>query len=512
MFKISRLTFWSPRLQVINLRQSSSVKNSDVNSKAVQQQRFNKHRNTELYPYRFEYNSDISTFRDKYQNIRQSETLQEEIKLTGMITSFRDYGKKLKFLDIERNGQSLQLKISREYFNGEMKFSDISELFSKGDKVGVTGQPTKTKSGELSLLVSKIKLLAPCLRNLPATNYENSNKRFKKRYLDFMINLRARDIIITRAKIIRYIRRFLEERSFLEVETPKLGLKTGGANARPFYTWHNDLEQKLSMRIAPELCLKQLIIGGLERVFEIGKLFRNEGVDQTHNPEFTSCELYQAYADYDDLIRLTEELLSGLVSHLHHSPRHQSESLDFSSPFNQIEFIPSLQSACNTIFPPPDQLASEDSVKFLKSVCQKNHVDTEGLVTAPRILDKLMGKMVEPELIQPTFLLHHPLIMSPLAKEHRNCPGLAERFELFIAGKEVANAYTELNDPELQRRALEAQLGLSDPEAMLPDEDFCVSLEYGLPPTAGLGVGIDRLVMILTQTPSIREVITFPLK
>ena len=362
------------------------------------------------------------------------------------------------------------------------------------------------------MLVSKTKLLAPCLRNLPATNYENSNKRFKKRYLDFMINLRARDIIITRAKIIRYIRRFLEERSFLEVETPILGLKTGGANARPFYTWHNDLEQKLSMRIAPELCLKQLIIGGLDRVFEIGKLFRNEGVDQTHNPEFTSCELYQAYADYDDLIRLTEELLSGLVSHLHHSPRHQSESLDFSSPFNQIEFIPSLQSACNTIFPPPDQLASEDSVKFLKSVCQKNHVDTEGVVTAPRILDKLMGKMVEPELIQPTFLLHHPPIMSPLAKEHRNCPGLAERFELFIAGKEVANAYTELNDPELQRRALEAQLGLSDPEAMLPDEDFCVSLEYGLPPTAGLGVGIDRLVMILTQTPSIREVIAFPLK
>ena len=361
------------------------------------------------------------------------------------------------------------------------------------------------------MLVSRIKLLSPCLRTLPSANYDVSHKRYKKRYLDFMINQKARDIIITRARTIKYIRQFLEERSFLEVETPILGVKAGGANAKPFYTWHNDMDQELTMRIAPELYLKQLVIGGFDRVFEIGKLFRNEGVDQTHNPEFTSCELYQSYADYTDLLALSEELLSGLVSHLHLSPHHQSRPLDFSPPFNKIEFIPSLESACNQIFPPPDELSSEDSVKFLRSLCQKNDLEIAGPITAPRLLDKLAGRLVEPELVQPTFLLHQPLLMSPLAKQHRTRPGLAERFELFIGGKEVANAYTELNDPDLQRAALQAQLGQCDPEAMLPDEDYCLSLEYGLPPTAGWGAGIDRLVMILTQTRSIKDVITFPL-
>ena len=326
-----------------------------------------------------------------------------------------------------------------------------------------------------------------------------------------MLNQKSRDIIITRSKVIRFIRKYLEERRFLEVETPILGVNVGGATARPFYTWHNEMGQQLAMRIAPELHLKQLIIGGLDRVFEIGKLFRNEGVDQTHSPEFTSVELYQAYSDYQDLIQMTEELLSSLVSDLHLNPVHQETQLDFSAPFNKIEFIPSLESACNQIFPPPEELGSQESLRFLKSLCEKNKIDTEEVITAPRLLDKLVGRLVEPELIQPTFLLHHPLIMSPLAKQHRSQPGLAERFELFIAGKEVANAYTELNDPEVQRLALQAQAGLSDPEAMLPDEDYCVSLEYGLPPTAGWGAGIDRLVMILTNTQSIRNVITFPL-
>ena len=327
-----------------------------------------------------------------------------------------------------------------------------------------------------------------------------------------MLN-KLRDIIVTRARVIRYIRQFLEERSFLEVETPVLGVKVGGANARPFKTWHNEMGQELSMRIAPELYLKQLIIGGFDRVFEIGKLFRNEGVDQTHNPEFTSCELYQAYSDYNDLIQLTEELLSGLVSHLQLSPSHQNQPLDFSAPFQKVEFLPSLQSASNQSFPPAEELGSPDSLRFLKSVCKENKVEVEEGVTARHLLDKLVGRLVEPELVQPTFLLHHPLIMSPLAKQHRSLPGLAERFELFIGGKEVANAYTELNDPILQRQrlALQAEDGLSDPEAMLPDEDFCVSLEYGLPPTAGWGAGIDRLVMILAQTQSIKDVITFPL-
>ena len=377
----------------------------------------------------------------------------------------------------------------------------------------MSGRPARTKSGELSVAATSVTMLAPCLRTLPATNFDISHKRYTRRYLDFMTNHQSRNVIVTRAKVIKYLREFLEKRSFLEVETPILGHRVGGATARPFITWHNEMGKELSMRIAPELYLKMLVIGGFERVFEIGKLFRNEGVDHTHNPEFTSCEFYQAYADYHDLVRLTEELLSGMVDTLGLSPSHQEAQLDFSQPFNKIEFLPSLEAACNTTFPAPDQLHSEDSLRFLMAQCAAHEVEVGPVVTAAKLLDKLVSRLVEPELVQPTFLLHHPLVMSPLAKQHRDVPGLAERFELFIAGKEVANAYTELNDPDEQRRALArvAQLSAGDPEAMLPDEAYCKALEYGLPPTAGWGAGIDRLVMVLTETPSIRDVITFPL-
>ena len=368
----------------------------------------------------------------------------------------------------------------------------------------------RTKSGELSVEVASLTLLAPCLRQLPATGFEHSQKRFRKRYLDFMVNKNARDVIVTRAKVIKYVRNFLESRDFMEVETPILGANIGGATARPFVTWHNDMEQELVMRVAPELYLKQMVVGGFDRVFEIGKLFRNEGVDHSHNPEFTSCEFYQAYADYDDLMVTTEQLLQGMVEQLELQPSHGDKNLDFSSPFSRIEFLPSLESATGLSFPSPSELDSQDSLKFLLSVCDKQGVEVGSVITVPRLLDKLMGRLVEPELVQPSFLLHHPLVMSPLAKEHREVQGLAERFELFIGGKEVANAYTELNDPEVQRSVLLSQAGLEDPEAMVPDEDFCASLEYGLPPTAGWGCGLDRLVMVLCNLDNIRETIAFP--
>ena len=370
----------------------------------------------------------------------------------------------------------------------------------------------RTKSGEFSVEVSNITLLAPCLRNVPSTGFENSHKRFRKRYLDFMVNKNSRDVIIMRSKVIKYIRNFLENRDFMEVETPILGASIGGATARPFITWHNDMEQELVMRVAPELYLKQMVVGGFDKVFEIGKLFRNEGIDHSHNPEFTSCEFYQAYADYNDLIDTTEELLGGMVKQLELQPSHGSVKLDLTKPFSRIEFLPSLESACGVSFPPPTELDTEDSLKFLQSVCYKQGVGVEDVITIPRLLDRLMGRLVEPELVQPTFLMHHPLVMSPLAKQHRNVPGLAERFELFIGGKEVANAYTELNDPEVQRSVLLSQTGLSDPEAMVPDEAFCTSLEYGLPPTAGWGCGLDRLVMVLCNLDNIRDTIVFPLQ
>lgn len=369
----------------------------------------------------------------------------------------------------------------------------------------------RTKSGELSVEVGSLTLLAPCLRQLPATGFEHSHKRFRKRYLDFMVNKNARDVIVARARVIKYVRNFLESRDFMEVETPILGANIGGATARPFVTWHNDMEQELVMRVAPELYLKQMVVGGFDRVFEIGKLFRNEGVDHSHNPEFTSCEFYQAYADYEDLMDTTEQLLGGMVEQLELQPWHGDRSLDFTNPFSRIEFLPSLESATGVSFPSPSELDSQDSLKFLLSLCEKQGVEVGSVITVPRLLDKLMGKLVEPELVQPTFLLHHPLVMSPLAKEHREVQGLAERFELFIGGKEVANAYTELNDPEVQRSVLHSQAGLADPEAMVPDEAFCASLEYGLPPTAGWGCGLDRLVMVLCNLDNIRETIAFPL-
>ena len=362
------------------------------------------------------------------------------------------------------------------------------------------------------MLVEKLTLLAPCLRQLPGTGFEASQKRFQKRYLDFMVNRSSRDVIVTRSKVIKYLRNFLEDRNFLEVETPILGASVGGAAARPFITWHNDMEQELVMRVAPELYLKQMVVGGFDRVFEIGKLFRNEGIDHSHNPEFTSCEFYQAYADYYDLMDTTEELFGGMVKELKLEPRHGTEVLEFQKPFSRLEFIPSLESACGSSFPPPSELSSVESFMFLQDLCNKHGVELGNVVTIPRMLDKLMGKLVEPELRQPTFLLHHPKVMSPLAKKHREVEGLAERFELFVGGKEVANAYTELNNPDEQRSTLLSQANMEDPEGMVPDEAFCTSLEYGLPPTAGWGCGLDRLVMILCNQDHIRDTITFPLQ
>ena len=496
------------------------------------QQRLDKMKHVKLYPHlsaSFKPTYSLDKFRENYNYLDSNSTSDDTISLCGIITSCRDYGKKLKFVDIERNGVSVQFKLARENFSSPEEFRQISDLLHRGDKIGklidvckmnchngysckfyVTGgvgRPARTKTGELSLAVSSVQILAPCLRNLPTTNFDLSYKRYKRRYLDFMINAKSRNVLEMRAKVIKYLRKFLEDRDFLEVETPILGDNVGGANARPFLTWHNDMGRQLSMRIAPELYLKQLIIGGFDKVFEIGKLFRNEGVDLNHNPEFTSCEFYHAYADYHDLIELTEELLCGMVQSLNLQP----QNLQFNRPFEKIEFIPSLESATNKTFPSPDQIHSEESKQFLISLCKESDIDLDKIVTVPRLLDKLIGKLVEPELKQPTFLLHHPLIMSPLAKEHRSITGLSERFELFIDGKEVANAYTELNDPELQRQALQLQAGSSDPEAMLPDDSYCTALEYGLPPTAGWGAGIDRLVMVLTDTKSIRDVITFPL-
>jgi len=479
---------------------------------AFKKQRLEALKHVEKYPHKFHATTDIKQLLEKFSKLKMEEKNDEYVSICGMVTKVREMSKKLKFMDLDGGGHKVQLKLSSMSYQNSQDFISDSNNICRGDRIGVTGFPMRTKSGELSVLVEKLTLLAPCLRQLPGTGFEASQKRFQKRYLDFMVNKSSRDVIVTRSKVIKYLRNFLEDRNFLEVETPILGASVGGAAARPFITWHNDMEQELVMRVAPELYLKQMVVGGFDRVFEIGKLFRNEGIDHSHNPEFTSCEFYQAYADYYDLMDTTEELFGGMVKELELEPRHGAEVLEFQKPFSRLEFIPSLESACGTSFPPPSELSSVESFMFLQDLCNKHGVELGNVVTIPRMLDKLMGKLVEPELRQPTFLLHHPKVMSPLAKQHREVEGLAERFELFVGGKEVANAYTELNNPDEQRSTLLSQANMEDPEGMVPDEAFCTSLEYGLPPTAGWGCGLDRLVMILCNQDHIRDTITFPLQ
>ncbi len=378
---------------------------------------------------------------------------------------------------------------------------------------------------------------------MPSTNLQEMSFKYRHRHVDLMISPHIRSVFKTRSKIIHSIRDFLNGKEFIEVETPTLDVGAGGANAEPFKTFHNEMALPMWLRIAPELPLKQLIIGGFDRVYELGKQFRNEGVDRTHNPEFTSCELYMAYADYTDLLDLTEELLTKVsidagLGHLSgpsgllgtqggkyivrnnmllcvpdfelktkEEPDHRVINF-MERPYQRLDFMASLESALGTQLPHPTELTSKDSVKFLMDQCSKVDPDTEVLnYLAPKLLDKLFSKLIEPELQDPTFIMDHPLCMSPLAKEHRSKPGLTERFELFARGMELVNAYTEQNDPEKLQMAFQQQEKGQDSEV---NAKFISALEYGLPPTAGWGLGVDRLVMLLTGQPSIRDVILFP--
>ena len=344
--------------------------------------------------------------------------------------------------------------------------------------------------------------------------------RYGQRYLDLMINNDIRNIFITRSQVTSYLRRFLEDRNFIEVETPVLINKVGGATAKPFKTFHNAMKQEMSLRIAPELYLKQLVIGGLDRVFEIGKQFRNESIDLTHNPEFTSCEFYMAGADYNDLMKITEEFMSGLCHKIHgkYEIDYQGTKINFAPPYRTIDMMSELRTILREKlndyeFEFPIDLSSDITIDLLKNVCSKLNVKCPEPHTASRLIDRLVGEYIEPQCISPTFIINHPLVMSPLAKSHRDDKYLTERFELFINGKEICNAYTELNDPIVQKeRFMESQKDKSkgDDEVPPTDMEFVTALEYGLPPTGGWGIGIDRLVMFLTDNDSIREVILFP--
>ncbi|XP_023330626.1 lysine--tRNA ligase [Eurytemora carolleeae] len=493
----------------LSIRRFSEIENPE-NFKRLRVEGF-KRSGVEMYPSGYKIDSSVRSILDRYEKMEKGQTVDKSYKIAGIVTNIRDSGRKLKFVDMLSDGKKIQIKLHSNSFLNQEEFELNTRWMKRGDRVGVQGSPCRTKSGELSLNSNHVTLLAPCLHVLPSSPIENPTKRLSKRYRDILTNPELRRTLVSRSNIIKFIRHFLEEREFMEVETPILGNAVGGASATPFLTYHKEMKLDLFMRIAPELYLKQLIIAGFDRVFEIGKLFRNEGIDASHNPEFTSCEFYMAYADYTDLMQLTQALFSELCQAHNFQPRHGSIELDFIKPYSRLEFLQALESALDTKLPEPADLHHQDSFKFLLDICTRKEIPVSAPLTVPRLLDKLASALLEPNLVQPTFLINHPMIMSPLSKPSPGNPDIAERFELYAGGMELCNAYTELNDPEIQRKTLLTQSGMSDPESMLPDEGFCTALEYGLPPTAGWGCGLDRLTALLTNTTNIRETITFPL-
>ena len=359
---------------------------------------------------------------------------------------------------------------------------------------------------------------------MEGTSVLNKDTRYRQRYLDLIMNNSVKKIFQTRNKIVDFIRKYLRDLDFIEVETPMMNMIPGGATARPFETYHNDLDMKLFMRIAPELYLKMLIVGGMNRVFEIGKQFRNEGIDLTHNPEFTTCEFYWAYADYNDLMDMTEDFLSKMVHSIHGSykiqyhPNGQEEKdnvieIDFTPPYRRIPMMKGLEDVLGIKLPKNTELDTEESRVFFDKLCKEKGVDCSNPRTTARMIDKLVGHYLESQCKNPVFIIDTPTIMSPLAKWHRSEPGLSERFELFCNYHELINSYTELNDPKVQLALFNDQAAAKeagDLEAQHVDMSFVTALEYGLPPTAGWGCGVDRITMLLTDTNNIKEVMLFP--
>ncbi len=437
----------------------------------------------------------------------------------GRLVAFRSQGK-TAFAHLEDESGRVQLYFRQDALGEAF---DVVKLLDLDDHVGASGTLFRTRTGETTLRVTSLTLLAKSLRPLPRGKVQQTDEgmkvyggledpevRFRQRYADLAVHPEVREIFRVRARAITHIRRFLDSRGFLEVETPVLQSIYGGAAARPFLTHHNALDQQLFLRIADELYLKRLLVGGLERVYEIGHNFRNEGMDRTHNPEFTMVEWYQAYADYHDMMELVEELVSSLVHEVSGGTTLEGDGVryDFARPWRRVHFVGGIRDASGVDV----QEASEPEMRSALLAHDISR-DEAARWSGGKLLDEMFRAFLEPSLVQPTFVVDYPRVLSPLAKPHRTDASLTERFELFIGGREIANAFSELNDPDDQRARFEDQVSqraAGDDEAHVFDADYVRALEYGMPPAGGVGLGIDRLVMLLTNQPSIRDVILFP--
>lgn len=431
-----------------------------------------------------------------------------EVSVAGRIMTKRRMGK-ASFAHIQDLSGQIQIYV-REDAVGDVAYKAF-DILDLGDIVGVKGVVFKTKTGETSIKVQELEVLSKSLFPLPDKFHglKDVEVRYRQRYVDLIVNPEVQETFILRSRIIQAMRRYLDAHGYLEVETPTLHNVAGGAAARPFITHHNALDMQLHMRIAIELHLKRLIVGGLEKVYEIGRVYRNEGVSTRHNPEFTMIELYEAYADYLDIMRLTENLIAHLAQELLGSTEitYQGQAVSLATPWRRVSMVDAVKEATGVDF--SLDISDEEAHRLAK----EHKVPVEANMTAGHILNAFFEHFVEATLIQPTFITGHPVAISPLAKKNDHDPRFTDRFELFIVGREHANAFTELNDPIDQRERFEAQLlerEQGNDEAHEMDEDFIRALEYGMPPTGGLGIGIDRLVMLLTDSPSIRDVLLFP--
>ncbi len=447
-------------------------------------------------------------FRLQYEGKAGPDGLDETVWMAGRIMALRVMGK-ASFIKLRDESGDFQAYVSKASV-GDDAYRLIKKL-DVGDIVGLVGKPFTTRTGELSILTERLMMLTKSLRPLPEKWHGLSDVeiRYRQRYVDLIVNPRTREIIRRRSRIIHFLREFLTARGFLEVETPMMQAIPGGATARPFETYHHALDMNLYLRIAPELYLKRLLVGGLERVFEINRNFRNEGISTNHNPEFTMLEFYEAYATYHELMNLTEEMIVGLLKEFNgdHRLEYGGRNLDFTPPWKRMTVREAL-----VVYAGLDEGDLENR-EVLVDRARRIGLDVTSTMTVGQLWMEIFDETVEHQLWQPVFVHQYPVEVSPLARKNEEDPAVTDRFELYIAGKEVANAFTELNDPIDQRERFEAQVkarAAGDDEAHFLDADFLRALEHGMPPAAGEGVGIDRLVMLLTDSQSIREVIVFP--